>query len=107
MQAGAKAVKVGTRFVTTYECDASQAFKDMYLNSKEEDIVLIDSPVGLPGRVVKNDFVKQILNGETKPFKCPWRCLSSCNCKDAPFCIAKVLFNSAKGIMDEGFAFAG
>ena len=107
MQAGAKGVKIGTRFVTTHECDASIEYKESYLAAGSEDIVIIDSPVGLPGRVVKNDFVRQIMNGEAKPFKCPWKCLSSCNYKEAPFCIAKALYNSATGKMDEGFAFAG
>jgi nitronate monooxygenase len=107
LEAGAKAVKIGTRFVTTHECDASLAYKKSYLAAAKEDIIIIDSPVGLPGRVVKNDFVQQILNGETRPFKCPWKCLSSCNYKEVPFCIAQALFNSAKGNMDEGFAFAG
>jgi len=107
MQAGAKGVKVGTRFVTTHECDASIEYKESYLDAGKKDIVIIDSPVGLPGRVVKNDFVQQIMNGETKPFKCPWKCLSTCNYKEVPFCIAQALFNSAKGKMNEGFAFAG
>ncbi|MCF8367699.1 MAG: nitronate monooxygenase family protein [Bacteroidales bacterium] len=107
MQAGAKGVKIGTRFVTTHECDADIEYKKAYLSAKKEDIVIIDSPVGLPGRVVKNKFVEQIMNGEAKPFKCPWKCLSTCNYKEAPFCIAKALFNSAKGKMEEGFAFAG
>ncbi len=107
MQAGAKGVKIGTRFVTTHECDASLEYKESYLAAKKEDIVIIDSPVGLPGRVVKNKFVQQIMNGETKPFKCPWKCLASCNFREAPFCIAQALFNSARGNMDEGFAFAG
>jgi len=107
MQAGAKGVKMGTRFVTTFECDASDVFKESYLNSKEEDIIIIDSPVGLPGRVIKNQFVEEILKGNTKPFKCPWKCLTSCNYQEAPYCIAQVLYNSAIGKMDEGFAFAG
>lgn len=107
MEAGAKAVKIGTRFVTTHECDASVAYKNAYLNAKKEDVVIIESPVGLPGRVIKNNFVQQIMNGETKPFKCPWKCLSACNYKEAPYCIAKALYNSATGNMDEGFAFAG
>ena len=107
MQAGAKGVKIATRFVTTHECDASLEYKESYLSAGRKDIVIIDSPVGLPGRVVKNKFVQQIMNGETKPFKCPWKCLSSCNYKEAPYCIAQALFNSAKGNMDEGFAFAG
>ncbi len=107
MQAGAKAVKVGTRFVTTHECDASIEYKESYLAANKEDIVIIDSPVGLPGRVVKNKFVQQIMDGEAKPFKCPWKCLSRCDYREAPFCIAKALYNSATGKMDEGFAFAG
>ncbi len=107
MQSGAKAVKLGTRFVTTYECDASIEYKESYINCKNEDIVIINSPVGLPGRVVRNGFVDQIMAGNTKPFKCVWNCLSPCNYKEAPYCIAKVLHNSAKGIMSDGFAFAG
>jgi NAD(P)H-dependent flavin oxidoreductase YrpB (nitropropane dioxygenase family) len=107
MQAGAKAVKLGTRFVTTYECDASLAFKETYLASKKEDITIIDSPVGLPGRVIKTSFVEQIQQGETKPFKCSWHCLSSCDFKKAPYCIAQALSNAANGNMDEGFAFSG
>jgi NAD(P)H-dependent flavin oxidoreductase YrpB (nitropropane dioxygenase family) len=107
MKAGAKAVKIGTRFVPTHECDASIEYKESYLQASEEDIVIIDSPVGLPGRVVKNNFVQQIMDGQAKPFKCPWKCLSACNYKEAPFCIAKALYNSATGNMAEGFAFAG
>jgi len=107
MKAGAKGVKIGTRFVPTHECDASIEYKESYVAAKEEDIVIIDSPVGLPGRVVKNDFVQQIMDGKTKPFKCPWKCLATCNYKEAPFCIAQALYNSATGKMEEGFAFAG
>ena len=107
LQAGAQAVKLGTLFVPTYECDASLAFKESYIASKKEDIIIIDSPVGLPGRVIKNDFVEQIMLGNKKPFKCPWHCLSTCNFTDAPFCIAQALFNSAQGKMDEGFVFSG
>jgi len=107
MQAGAKGVKLGTRFVPTYECDASLEFKESYINSKPEDITIIDSPVGLPGRVIKNPFVEQIQQGNTKPFKCVWHCLSSCDFKKAPYCIAQALFNAARGNMSEGFAFSG
>ena len=107
MQVGAKGVKIGTRFVTTHECDASLEYKESYLAARKEDIVIIKSPVGLPGRVVKNKFVQQIMDGKAKPFKCPWKCLVPCNYKEAPYCIAKALYNSATGNMDEGFAFAG
>jgi nitronate monooxygenase len=107
MQAGAKGVKMGTRFVTTHECDASLGFKESYLACRKEDITIIDSPVGLPGRVIRNEFVEQIQQGKTKPFKCVWHCLSSCNFREAPYCISQVLFNSARGKMSEGFAFSG
>jgi len=108
MQAGAKGVKMGTRFVTTNECDAAMSFKKNYLScKKEEDIAIIDSPVGLPGRVIRNNFVNQILNGAKKPIKCPWKCIKTCNYKEAPFCIALALINSAKGYFSEGFSFAG
>jgi NAD(P)H-dependent flavin oxidoreductase YrpB (nitropropane dioxygenase family) len=107
MQAGAKGVKMGTRFVTTHECDASLGFKESYIASKKEDITIIDSPVGLPGRAIYNDFIGQIRMGKTKPFKCSWHCLSSCNFREAPYCIAQALFNSARGKMEEGFAFSG
>jgi NAD(P)H-dependent flavin oxidoreductase YrpB (nitropropane dioxygenase family) len=107
MAAGAKAVKMGTRFVTTDECDADRAFKESYINSSKEDITLIASPVGLPGRVIGSEFVDKINNGETKPFKCPWKCLKSCDFRTVPYCISQILHNSAQGKLDQGFAFAG
>jgi NAD(P)H-dependent flavin oxidoreductase YrpB (nitropropane dioxygenase family) len=107
LNSGASAVKMGTRFVTTYECDASQQFKESFIACKKEDITLINSPVGLPGRAIRNEFVNHIDRGETKPFKCVWNCLSSCNYKTAPYCIAEALYNAARGDMDKGFAFTG
>ena len=107
MSYGASAVKMGTRFVTTHECDAHINFKRSYLESAKSDITLIDSPVGLPGRVIANKFVHQIKNGETRPVNCPWQCLKSCKYEEVPYCISQVLLNSAKGKMDHGFAFAG
>ncbi|MBU8892444.1 MAG: nitronate monooxygenase [Bacteroidales bacterium] len=107
MQKGAKGVKMGSRFVPTHECDASIKFKETYINSKEEDITIINSPVGLPGRAIRNKFVDQINSGKTKPFKCYWKCLKSCDSKNVPYCIAQALHNAATGNMEEGFAFAG
>lgn len=107
MEAGASAVKMGTRFVTTHECDVSDAFKQNYVRATPKDITLIDSPVGLPGRVITNPFVKKIQAGETMPINCAWKCLKTCDYKKAPFCIASALFNAAQGNMDEGFSFAG
>ncbi|MBK5195075.1 MAG: nitronate monooxygenase [Proteiniphilum sp.] len=107
MQSGAKAVKMGTRFVTTTECDVSEEFKQNYLNCTKDDIVLIDSPVGLPGRVIINDFVREIQQGEQKPVKCPWKCLKTCDYKKVQFCISEALFNAAQGNFKHGFSFAG
>ena len=107
MSIGAKGVKMGTRFVTTKECDVSEKFKQLYLSSTKNDMTIIDSPVGLPARVITNDFVKQIQQGKQKPVKCPWKCLKTCDYKKVQFCIAEALFNAAQGKMDDGFAFAG
>ncbi len=107
ISSGADAVKLGTRFITTWECDASHKYKLCYLVCGKDDIAVIDSPVGLPARVIKNKFVKRILKGDVKPFDCPWKCLKTCNYKEVSFCIAKALFNSAIGNLSEGLAFAG
>jgi len=107
MQLGARGVKMGSRFVTTLECDASEEFKNMYINATEADTVIIQSPVGLPGRVIKNAFVEEIMAGATKPITCPWKCLKTCDFRKVPYCIAQALFNAAQGNMNEGFAFSG
>jgi nitronate monooxygenase len=107
MEIGAKGVKMGTRFVTTYECDASIKFKQNYLACSPDDITVIDSPVGLPGRVITNNFVKQIQEGKQKPVNCSWKCLKTCNFRKVQFCIAEALFNAANGDFQNGFSFAG
>lgn len=107
MQRGAKGVKMGTRFVTTNECDASEKFKQTYVDCKEEDIKIIKSPVGLPGRAIRSSFMDKVNSGNPEPFKCYWKCLKSCDSKNVPYCIAQALHNASKGDMDKGFAFAG
>lgn len=107
MQKGAKGVKMGTRFVPTNECDASDKFKETYINCKKDDITILKSPVGLPGRAISNGFVEKISSGKTEPFKCYWKCLKSCDSKNVPYCIAQALYNAANGDMENGFAFAG
>jgi len=107
MQLGAQAVQMGTRFVGTYECDASVEFKDAYLKCKKEDIVIITSPVGLPGRAILNNFLQRVLSGVRETFKCPWRCMKRCDFKTTPYCISLALTNAKKGNMEDGFAFAG
>ncbi len=107
MQLGAQGVQMGTRFVATYECDASPEFKEAYLNCKKEDIVIIDSPVGLPGRAIRNKFLERVSSGIKETFKCPWKCLKSCDFKNVPYCIGRALTNAKRGNLEEGFAFAG
>jgi len=104
---GAKGVQMATRFVTTYECDASIKFKETYLKCKKDDLMIIDSPVGLPGRAIKNKFLEEVSSGIRKPFKCSWKCLKTCNFKKAPYCIAFALANAQQGKLEDGFAFAG
>ena len=104
---GASGVQMATRFVTTYECDADIKFKEAYINAKEEDIDIIKSPVGLPGRAINNGFLNDVKNGKKKPFKCPWKCLITCDFKTTPYCIAQALTNAQKGNLRDGFAFAG
>ncbi len=104
---GADGVQMGTRFVTTYECDASPAFKEAYIKAKKEDIVIIESPVGLPGRAIKNKFLEEVKLGIHKPKNCPWKCLKPCDFRKVPYCISRALINAKKGNLDKGFAFAG
>lgn len=107
MKLGARGVQIATRLVPTYECDAAQEFKEAYVNSKQEDIVLIDSPVGLPGRAINNKFLKDVSEGKRHPVNCPWKCLKTCDYKKAPYCISLALINAAKGKLKNGFVFAG
>lgn len=104
---GAAGVQMGTRFVTTNECDADEAFKQAYINSRKEDMVVIKSPVGLPGRVVRNAFIDQVNQGKQKAFKCLYHCLKTCNVEKSPYCIAIALGNARMGRLKHGFAFAG
>jgi NAD(P)H-dependent flavin oxidoreductase YrpB (nitropropane dioxygenase family) len=107
MQLGAQGVQMGTRFVATDECDASLEFKKAYLNCKKEDIVIIDSPVGLPGRAILDNFLQRVASGIKEIFKCPWKCLKTCDFKNVPYCIALALTNAKDGDLEHGYAFAG
>ena len=107
LRLGASGVQMATRFVCTHECDASDAYKQAYLDCRKEDIVVIHSPVGMPARVVKNDFVERHLRGEKVTFGCPYHCLLTCEPAVAGYCIAQALVASYRGQMDEGYAMCG
>ena len=104
---GASGVQMGTRFVCTEECNVSPEFKQAYLDAKKEDIVIIKSPVGMPGRAIRNRFIKDLENIEKLKIKCPYRCLTICKIDKAKYCIALALLNSYFGNVDEGIIFCG
>jgi nitronate monooxygenase len=107
MKLGADGVQMATRFVTTDECDASDKFKQTYIDAKEEDIEIIMSPVGMPGRAINNEFIDKISRGEKRPVKCPYKCIKTCDIEKTPYCIFAALLNAMKGNFFNGFAFAG
>ncbi len=107
LKIGASGVQMATRFVCTHECDVHEDFKQAYITAKKEDVTVIHSPVGLPGRVILNEFTQRVTQGETIPFRCPHHCLRSCNPRTAPFCIARVLADASKGRLQNAFVFAG
>lgn len=104
---GAKGVQMGTRFVATNECSVTESFKQSYISAKEEDIVIIKSPVGMPGRAVRTKFTDRVMSGEKVPFKCDYQCLRSCDVKNTPYCIAKAMCNATDGDIDNAVVFAG
>lgn len=106
LKIGASGVQMGTRFVGTEECDAHPSFKEAYVNSNEGDIQLVQSPVGMPGRAIKNKLMVRAESERIPITKC-YNCLQPCNPKVSPYCISKALINAVKGELEEGLIFAG
>jgi NAD(P)H-dependent flavin oxidoreductase YrpB (nitropropane dioxygenase family) len=104
---GAAGVQMGTRFVATHECDADVRFKQSYVNAHERDVTIIKSPVGMPGRAILNRFIEDMREGAKKPFKCVFKCVSTCEQEKTPYCIAAALLNAMRGNLEKGFAFCG
>ncbi|WMM25000.1 nitronate monooxygenase family protein [Tissierella sp. MB52-C2] len=104
---GASGVQIGSRFAATIECDACDSFKETYVNAREEDIVLINSPVGLIGRAINNKFIEDAKDGLRRPIKCITNCLKPCKPTEVDYCIANALINGQKGNLSSGFVFAG
>lgn len=107
LKLGAKGVQLGTRFVATHECDADPGFKQAYLACRKEDILIIQSPVGMPGRAIRGPFLESIARGDRKVVRCPSRCLESCGAGKARYCISEALDRARKGDLENGFAFCG
>jgi len=106
---GARGVQMGTRFVCTHECDASDEFKRAYINAGFKDIIITKSPVGLPGRAISNPFLETVKDGPPSGHKCIVNCLKNCSFKKSKkgYCIATALHNAQTGDVDHGLVFAG
>jgi NAD(P)H-dependent flavin oxidoreductase YrpB (nitropropane dioxygenase family) len=107
MKKGASGVQLGTRFIATEECDASEEFKQAVINAKAEDIQIIKSPVGMPGRSIYNNFLKEAYDGLRRPAVCKRNCIRSCDPKTTLYCISDALLAAFKGNLKDGFAFVG
>lgn len=107
LKLGASGVQMGTRFVTTHECDASDEFKQAYLDAKKEDIRIIKSPVGMPGRAIMSPFLEEMIAGKRHPKTCPVNCIRTCDIKTAPYCIIASLTAALRGKFNRGYAFCG
>jgi NAD(P)H-dependent flavin oxidoreductase YrpB (nitropropane dioxygenase family) len=78
-----------------------------YVNATEDDITIIQSPVGMPGRALKGKFIEASREGKKKPFKCVFHCIKTCDPENTPYCISSALINAMKGNLDKGFVFCG
>lgn len=107
MDLGASGVQMGTRFVATDECDADIRFKQAFVDAKEEDITIIKSPVGMPGRALFNSFIEAVREGKKRPVTCAFHCVSTCEQEKTPYCIAAALIAAMRGNLEKGFAFCG
>ncbi|MFH1847357.1 MAG: nitronate monooxygenase family protein [Candidatus Omnitrophota bacterium] len=107
LRLGASGVQIGTRFVATHECSVSDEFKKLYINAKEDDLVFIQSPVGMPAKAIRTKFIDKVLRGEGAEFICNYQCLRTCDPAKVPYCIAKALINAAVGDIDNAVVFAG
>ena len=107
MELGAEGVQMGTRFVTTEECDAAPEFKQSYIDARREDIEIIESPVGMPGRALHSSFLERVKAGLKRPKACPFDCINTCDVTHSPYCIMLALYNAFKGRLQNGYAFCG
>lgn len=104
---GADGVQVATRFVTTEECDADIRYKEAYIHASKEDIAIVKSPVGMPGRAIMNPLMKRVADGEKVPHSPCHRCLAKCNPAEIPYCITDGLIEAVRGNIEKGLIFCG
>ncbi len=107
MDQGAAGAQFATRFIATEECDASPAYKQALLNAGEEDITIVQSPVGMPGRALNSPLVRRVEAGDQPKISRCDRCLAACDCKTAPYCISRALIAAVEGDWENGLFFCG
>ncbi|MDD3367715.1 MAG: nitronate monooxygenase [Lachnospiraceae bacterium] len=103
---GADGVQIASRFVATEECDACESYKQAYINATSDQIQIVKSPVGMPGRALRNEFIKHLEQAKEPITKC-YNCIKSCNPAEVPYCITKALVNAVEGDLDHGLIFCG
>lgn len=106
LKLGASGVQMATRFIATEECDAHINFKQAIINCKEEDILLVKSPVGMPGRAIRNPFSERYGIKREKIKKC-YNCVKPCNPATTIYCISKALLHAVRGEVDDALLFCG
>lgn len=107
LKMGYNGVQIGTKFIATDESGINRASKEVFVNASNDDVMVIMSPVGLPGRVLKTPLVERILKGGREDFACPYRCLRTCNPRKVQFCIAKALIATCEGDYENGLYMSG
>ncbi|MFC1752176.1 NAD(P)H-dependent flavin oxidoreductase [Thermoproteota archaeon] len=107
LKLGVAGVQIATRFVATHECSVSDKFKQLYVSSKVQEVLIIKSPVGMPGRAIRTEFIDRIMNSERVPVRCNYRCLKTCNPQTTPYCILQALYNAVSGDLKNAVVFAG
>lgn len=106
LELGADGVQIASRFVATKECDAAEEYKQAYINAKKEDVQIIQSPVGMPGRALRNEFIKGLESARKPITKC-YNCLEKCDPRSVPYCITKALIDAVRGDIENGLIFCG
>lgn len=107
MEMGAAGAQIATRFIATYECDASQGYKDVILAAREEDARIIHSPVGMPGRALNTPLVQKLAQGLRFPPRRCSQCMAGCEPAKIPYCITHALIEAVRGNVEDGLFFCG
>lgn len=104
---GAAGVQIATRFIATEECDASRAYKEILVRAQPDDVVLVKSPVGMPGRALRSPLIEKVARGERVPPAVCARCIVSCKPAETPYCITRALVDAVEGKWETGLFFCG